>query len=170
MKNLKNILTNVGSIVIGVLLYVFLALPYANVSIPSGFGTINSSASGYDMISDGFGKGADGKSVMLALSNIFIAILAAVIILIAVYKLLVALNVLKTNKLTKSLNIAYLVSTILVLVFSVIAIGCNGGLCADLNVVVNVASIGWACILNLILSAVLTAIALLDFILTRKNK
>ena len=149
MKSLKTKLMYTANIVLAILMFVFLSQSYITLSYNSESTQL---LSGYDIIEHYFeGEGAE---IMMALSNLFVTILCAVIILISIYGLLVSFGVVKESKITKLANTINVILSICLFVFGVISLICTfihlDGASSGGNGLV----VGWAVILNLILGLV----------------
>ncbi len=147
MKNLKSNLMNFANIVIGILVYVFLSQTY----IGSGEGKLYFEvANGYDIIGNYF-KG-NGTEVMMALSNLIVAIFAGILILTSIYLILINLGAFKKSKSFKQVNFINIIISIILAIFSAISLFCTVGYVnGDLQKVFAY-SVGWAIIVNFIMS------------------
>lgn len=168
MKNLKLNLMYLFNIIIGVLLYVFLSQAYLTFKVESPFGNDNTSASnGYDIIKNYFD--GNGTEVMMALSNLLVAILAGLLILTSIYCLIVSLGGIKKSKAYKFVNFINVILALAIVVFAAISLFCTiaeandnslsmGGYSTGL-------SVGWAVIVNLVISVftILTTILAIKF-------
>ena len=147
MKSLKTKIMYIANIVLAVLGYIFMSQAYMAYKGESfGFDT---DASGYDLI----GFEGNGTSDMIAVSNIFVCIFLAVLILASIYGLLVSFGAVKDSKFTKIANILNVISAVIFFVFSAIAMICIFVNIADANME-EFFTAGWAVILNLILGLV----------------
>lgn len=153
MKSLKTKIMYIVNIVLAVLMYVFLSQSY--ITYTYDFGVSSGSEkllSGYDIINHYFeGEGAE---VMMALSNLLVTILCAVVILISIYGLLVSFGVIKESKFTKLANLINVIVSVALVIFGAISLICTfihlDGASSGGNGLV----VGWAVILNLILGLV----------------
>ena len=158
MKNGKSLLVNGAIALVGVLVLVFMSQAYLSVA---GF----SIGSGYDMME--ISSGMPARYVVLALANIFVCVVAALLVLAAVLSILADCGVIKSEKLAKVVNASKLVLTILAVVFAVLSL--------VMLIVINqkdmngMASMGWALIVNLVLAVLGLAAAVASKLLNKKN-
>lgn len=150
MKNLKSNLMYLANIILGILTYVFLSQSYIGAGVSSHEGYI----SGYDTIAHYFD--GNGTQVMMAISNLLVAILAGLLILSSIYCLLVSLGTVKKSKTFKLMNFANIILSLAFVVFSAISLFCTVGLVNDSSGEIFGVSlgsrIGWAVIVNFVLS------------------
>lgn len=130
MKNIKSILTNSISIIIGILIYVFLSQNFFSYSVNVAGTSTTGAQTGYQLIRQLF-EGGDSTmtSTCMVVSLFIISILAGLAIICSIYNLLTNLNVIKVNneKLNKGFNITNIVLASLVAIFAIIAISCTAG-------------------------------------------
>ena len=130
MKNIKSILTNSISIIIGILIYVFLSQNFFSYSVNIAGAPTTGTQTGYQLIRQLF-EGGDSTmtSTCMVVSLFIISILAGLVIICSIYNLLTNLNVIKVNneKLNKGINITHIVLASLVAIFAIIAISCTAG-------------------------------------------
>lgn len=130
MKNLKSILTNSFSIIIGILIYSFLSQNYFSYSANLTYSTTEGSKTGYQLIRQLF-EGGDGNvaSTIMVVALFIISILAGLMIICSIYNLLKSANVIKVEneKVNKAFNITNMVLGIVIGVLSIIAISCTAG-------------------------------------------
>lgn len=164
MKNFKLNLMYILNIIFGVLIYVFLSQSY----IAIGEGRFQQNITGYDVIGNYF----DGNSteVMMALSNLLVAILAGVIILISIYGLLASMGIVKSGKAVKIVNFVNIVSSLILFAFAAIGLFCTLGE-TDSNVIVeNVSKVGWANIVNMIIGLLMLIASILSYVFAKGTK
>ncbi len=130
MKNLKSILTNSFSIIIGILIYSFLSQNYFSYSANLTYSTTEDSKTGYQLIRQLF-EGGDGNvaSTIMVVALFIISILAGLMIICSIYNLLKSANVIKVEneKVNKAFNITNMVLGIVIGVLSIVAISCTAG-------------------------------------------
>ena len=126
-----------------------------SVSI-GNFGGSTGVTNGYDIIGNFFE--GDGTQVMMALSNLIIAILAGVMILVSIYGMLVGFGVIKKSKALGFVNFLNIIFSIAFVVFSAISLFCTVGYVGDNSGSIGGVSggmeIGWAVIVNFCLAVV----------------
>ena len=85
MKNLKSILTNSFSIIIGILIYSFLSQNYFSYSANLTYSTTEGSKTGYQLIRQLF-EGGDGNvaSTIMVVALFIISILAGLMIICSI--------------------------------------------------------------------------------------
>lgn len=177
MKNLKSFLLNIGNIVMGAIVYVFMALPYMTIAFTSGafsdilgnFEIAKGTNNGYEIIELGFKENANGKLTGVAVSNIILCIFAGILILSAIFNLLVTFGVIKSSKATKIVNFVSVFSAIIVVIFEIVAISCVGSYLNEITGDSEISkksvntSIDAGLILNLIISFVSFALSIFTF-------
>ena len=130
MKNLKSILTNSFSIIIGILIYYFLSQNYFSYSANLTYSTTEGSKTGYQLIRQLF-EGGDGNvaSTIMVVALFIISILAGLMIICSIYNLLKSANVIKVEneKVNKAFNITNMVLGIVIGVLSIVVISCTAG-------------------------------------------
>ena len=130
MKNLKSILTNSFSIIIGILIYSFLSQNYFSYSANLTYSTTEGSKTGYQLIRQLF-EGGDGNvaSTIMVVALFIISILAGLMIICSIYNLLKSANVIKVEneKVNKAFNITNMVLGIVIGLLSIVAISCTAG-------------------------------------------
>ncbi len=130
MKNIKSILTNSISIIIGILIYVFLSQNFFSYSVNIAGAPTTGTQTGYQLIRQLF-EGGDSTmtSTCMVVSLFIISILAGLVIICSIYNLLTNLNVIKVNneKLNKGFNVTNIVLASLVAIFAIVAISCTAG-------------------------------------------
>lgn len=130
MKNLKSILTNSFSIIIGILIYSFLSQNYFSYSANLTYSTTEGSKTGYQLIRQLF-EGGDGNvaSTIMVVALFIISILAGLMIICSIYNLLKSANVIKVEneKVNKAFNITNMVLGIVIGVLSIVVISCTAG-------------------------------------------
>ena len=157
MKNLKTSLMYIANIIIGVLTYVFLSQSYLSLGGNAGdYGGELGSANGYDIIKNFFE--GNGTEVMMALSNLIVAILAGVLILSSIYCLLVGFGAIKKSKAIKMFNFINIIVSLALVVFGAISLFCTVGYVGDnsfKNDYLSLGySVGWAVIVNFVIAVV----------------
>lgn len=130
MKNLKSILTNSFSIIIGILIYSFLSQNYFSYSANLTYSTTEGSKTGYQLIRQLF-EGGDGNvaSTIMVVALFIISILAGLMIICSIYNLLKSANVIKVEneKVNNAFNITNMVLGIVIGVLSIVVISCTAG-------------------------------------------
>lgn len=130
MKNLKSILTNSFSIIIGILIYSFLSQNYFSYSANLTYSTTEGGKTGYQLIRQLF-EGGDGNvaSTIMVVALFIISILAGLMIICSIYNLLKSANVIKVEneKVNKAFNITNMVLGIVIGVLSIVVISCTAG-------------------------------------------
>ena len=165
MKNLKNVILNLSTIVIGALMLIFLSQPHFLLD-----GVVASyTSSGYDLLN------FDGQSidVFIAVSILMVIIFVCILMLNSIIGLLENFGVIKNKKVLKINRYIACISSVLVLLFAMFTIG-GIGYRASTATKFNIAGIefdvgelaplsaGWAAILNFILAIALLAVVLLN--------
>lgn len=163
MKNLKTSLMYIANIIIGVLTYVFLSQSYITFSVGNGSRSV---ANGYDIIGNYFD--GNGTQVMMALSNLVVAILAGVLILSSIYCMLVSFGVIKKSKAIKMFNFINIIVSLALVVFGAISLFCTVGDLADLSSDGNGFVVGWAVIVNFVISVVALVTSYLGYRFSKK--
>ena len=160
MKNLKSVITNAALILVGVLFLIFMSQAYESMK---GMGSI----SGYDFTETTGFKYMPVKTQYMIVSAILTIVFVSVLLLVSILCLLTSLNVIKNDKVAKILNIVNVVASALTVVFIVSVIG----VLADSISGATGVSVGWALILNVILSVVALGLTVLPFVtfLRKKN-
>lgn len=160
MKNAKSGLMYLFNVIVGVLTFVFLSQTY----IGAGEGRLFVSvANGYDIIGNFFE--GNGTEVMMALSNLLVAILAGVLILTSFYCMLVSFGVVKKSKGFKLVNFINVILSLALVVFGAISLFCTVGYVGgDLRQALQY-STGWAVIVNFVIAvlAIVTSILGMKF-------
>ena len=164
MKNFKLALVSFFNIALGVLIFVFLSQSY----IAIGEGRLQQNITGYDIIGNYF----DGNStqVMMALSNLIVAILAGVMILMAIYFLLVAIGVIKSGKALKLVNFINIIFAIALFAFAAIGLFCTVGEVNSNELSKNLSKVGWANIVNMIVGFAMLVAAILSYMFSKGAK
>lgn len=149
MKNLKANLMYFFNLVVGVLTYVFLSQTY----IGAGEGRLYTQiANGYDIIGNFFE--GNGTEVMMALSNLIVAILAGVMILTSIYCMLVSFGAVKKSNAFGFVNFLNIIFSIALAVFAAISLFCTVGYVGGDMQQLLTYSTGWAVIVNFCLAVV----------------
>ena len=161
MKNLKLFLINCGVILLSVLTLVFLSQGYEKWTLLGK----DIYASGYDMID--FGSN-DGRADMTALSNILVIVFVSLLIIIAIFNILKDCGVIKigkkANKVVAFIEVAV---AALAVVFTVVALGCVASLVGEMG---SAFSVGWALIVNLVISVFIAVFAVASLLGANKRK
>lgn len=169
MKKFASSIFNIISIVLSALIYVFLSQPYFSVNYDLGGwggGSIDL-LSGYQCI-ENFVESANSEYVMLAVSLIFLTIFAAIIILCSIINLLVNMGVIKNKKVYKFSNFTNIASSILMFIFVTIGFFIMIDM-IDLEFESGF-TLGWASILNLIISLGMIIITILAYKFNKNSK
>lgn len=149
MKNLKASIMYFINLVFGVLTYVFLSQTY----IGAGEGRLYTQLfNGYDIIGNFFE--GNGTEVMMALSNLIVAILAGVIILTSIYSLLVCFGTVKKSKVFGLVNFVSILVSIALAVFAGISLFCTVGYVGGDVQKLLTYSTGWAVIVNFVIAVI----------------
>ena len=159
MKNLKSVITNAVLILVGVLFLVFMSQAYETVKYMG-------SITGYDFVETTGFKYLPTKTQYMVVSGIFTIIFVSVLLLVTILCLLTSLNVIKNEKVAKILNIVNVVAAALTVVFAVSVLG----VLADSISGATGVSVGWALILNVILSVVALVLTVLPVVTSLKKK
>ena len=149
MKNLKASIMYFINLVFGVLMYVFLSQSYISISFLDNTRTL---ANGYEIIENYFE--GNGTEVMMALSNLIVAILAGVIILTSIYSLLVCFGAVKKSKAFGLVNFVSIIVSIALAVFAGISLFCTVGHLDGMSTEGNGLVIGWAVIVNFVIAVI----------------
>ena len=153
MKNLKANLMYLLNLVFGVLIYVFLSQSYIDLSASiGGYNEKSQVANGYDIIANYF-EGS-GTEVMMALSNLVVAILAGVLILASIYCMLVSFGVVKKSKAIGAVNFLNIILSIALAVMAAISLFCTVGELDGLSSGGTGFTIGWAVIVNFVVTVI----------------
>lgn len=150
MKNMKSALMYILNIVLGILTFVFLSQSYIAFDV---LGRNVGNVTGYDIIGNYFE--GNGNQVMMALSNLIVAIIAGVLILSSIYCLLATAGVIKKPKAFGLIKTITTLLAIASLVFAAISLFCTLGEISDMSQGNTGYKIGWAIIVNLVLSVIL---------------
>ncbi len=164
MKNLKNFIAHVGTLIASVLMIVFLT--QAHVTMSTKLGVVSSSSS-----VGGFGLNGEGASETMIAAYAFVIIamiIVSLLVILSILNILTDFNVIKENKVMSILNI---VLSALALVSVVIIFGCVASEVAkaakemkDLGVENICVTVGFGAILDLILGIVLAGLAIVPFV------
>lgn len=150
MKNMKSTLMYLLNIILAVLTFVFLSQSYIAFDIA---GRNLGNVTGYDIIGNYFE--GNGTQVMMALSNLIVAIIAGLVILTSIYCLFATSGVIKKPKAFGLIKTITTLLSIASLVFAAISLFCTIGEISDLSQGDTGYKIGWAIIVNLVLSVIL---------------
>ena len=152
MKNAKNVILNSLSLVLGVLILVFLAMPHYTIDLV----LTSENIAGYDLLS------FDGSSisVFIDVSLLFMIIFACILILSSICALLANFGVVKGKTVVKSIRFVSVVSAILLALFALFALAGIGYNAAnpvgDVDISdVNPMAAGWGVIVNFIVAVIL---------------
>ena len=168
MKSMKLSLLYIGNILLATLIYIFLGQPYIKGGFSAGIYDVDlGSINGYDIIGNYF----DGNStqVMMALSNLFVAIFAGLVILLSIYGLLVSTGIVKT-KAVKLLNLINVGLSLIVFVFAAIGLFCTVGETDSNAISQNTTEVGWANIVNLVVGFIVLIVSVIAFCSAKKKK
>ena len=167
MKSMKFSLSYIGNILLATLIYIFLGQPYIKGGFSAGIYVDLGSINGYDIIGNYF----DGNStqVMMALSNLFVAIFAGLVILLSIYGLLVSTGIVKT-KAVKLLNLINVGLSLIVFVFAAIGLFCTVGETDSNAISQNTTEVGWANIVNLVVGFIVLIVSVIAFCSAKKKK
>ena len=171
MKNLKTSLMYIANIIIGVLTYVFLSQSYLSFGGSIGeYGGNLDSINGYDIIGNYFD--GNGTQVMMALSNLIVAILAGVLIVSSIYCMLVSFGVIKKSKAIKMFNFINIIVSLALVVFGAISLFCTVGFANDHSASGDYVSAGystgWAVIVNFVIAVVALVNSYLGYRFSKK--
>lgn len=158
MKKFKNVILHSLNLVIGALILAFMSLPHIAVAM---LGKEVGTVSGFDLIN----FEGEGLSIFIAISLLMMAIFASILILISLIGILADFGVIKGKNIEKNIRNVSLITTTLMSIFALFAISSIGYQAANLtkinvgNEVLDLgefakATLGWACIVNFIMSLV----------------
>ena len=152
MKNAKNVILNSLSLVLGVLILVFLAMPHYTIDLV----LTSENIAGYDLLS------FEGSSinVFIDVSLLFMIIFACILILSSICALLANFGVIKGKTFAKATRFVSLISSIILALFALFALAGIGYNAAnpvgDVDISdVNPMSAGWGVIVNFIVAVIL---------------
>ncbi len=170
MKKFGAIITNIALLLLGVLAFIFMSQAYITAKATVLGHTTTTSTNGYDMIE--FNENNTDKANLIAISNVFVCVFVALIMLIAIVNLLVKFGVIKNAKFYKGMQIVNIVLTVLTIVFAICAVGAISSIASDLNGLIgmSVTNVGWAAILNIIVPVAMFILALLNLLFPKKSK
>ena len=150
MKN-KNLISNISSIIVGVLIYIFMSCAHVVVDL----GVLGqASANGYDML-------GEGTPALIGIGGYILVILAAVMILAGIIGLLMDFKVFSNEKFAKILSIILFVVNIVVAVASILVV---------IGIAVEEMRIGWAAIINMVITMLAAALSIFGVVKTKKSK
>ena len=159
-KSILSVLINCGLLLTGALTLFFLSQGYYKMTILG----VSEYAAGYDMIDF---SADEGRAVMTAISILAIVILVSLAIILTIVNFLSDVNAIKlskkANKALRTLNLCFIFA---IFAFSVIALGCIASLAGE----IGFTSVGWALIVNLIVSAVMFILAIVSVSCAKKTK
>ena len=160
-KSTCSMFSNCGLFFAGVLTLVFLSQGYSKTSI---LGLTEEYTSGYTWIDFSIDE---GRSVMTAISLLAVTILACIIVVLSIINFLSDIKAIKLDKkATKVISGLNLCLAVVTFAFSVIALGCIASLASE----IAIASVGWALIVNLIVSALMLVLAIPAVMHAKKGK
>ncbi len=128
MKNLKTLITNSFSIIMGILIYIFLSQNFFTYSANISGTTTEDARKGYQLIKQLFeGGDATPTSTAMVVGLFIISILAGLVIICSIYNLLKNFNVIKVKneKLDKIISIMNMVFGVLIAIFAIVSISCT---------------------------------------------
>lgn len=163
MKNLKSVIMNVAVVLLGVLALVFMSQAYYTISMAGQ----SESATGFDFLESA--KDAPSDYTLVQVSVIIGIVVLSIMMLVAIVNLLANLGVIKSEKVAKILKFVNVAAAVLFVVFAVCALVGVANLVADTNAFVKMASIGWACIANLVVAVVTAVATVLDLVVKNKK-
>ena len=162
MKNLKNFIAHVGTLIASVLMIVFLTQAHVTMSTKVGIVSVSSSVGGFGLN----GEGAT-ETMMAGYAFVIIAmIIVSLLVVLSILNILADFNVIKENKVMSILNI---VLSALALASVVVIFGCVASEVADTAKLIKDVegmsiTVGFGAILDLILGIVLAGLAAVPFI------
>ena len=169
MKNLKNVILNAGMIIAGILMYVFMACATFTPKGLPGEESVNL----FDFMKKGVQESNQFMSAtglnLAVVAGYFIAIFAAIMIVVAIVNLLCNLGVIKNAKVAKILNIVNMVVSIVIAIAAILVVVGMGSY-VSANKMGGYAKIGWAAIVNLIVGVLAAACGVLGFVWGKKSK
>ncbi len=172
MKNIKSLIANGFMILMSVLAFVMMSQPYSVVNLPAQMGGKQVS-NGFDFIKH-LDLLQNNNDKLIAASIILILILASILIISAILNILVDFDIIKNQKLAKILGIVNIVSSVLILVFFICIIGALADQQKDavalMPMLKGLTSLGWGIIVNIVLSVLSLAAAVVDFFVFSKQK
>ena len=128
MKNLKTLITNSFSIIMGILIYIFLSQNFFTYSANISGTTTEDARKGYQLIKQLFeGGDATPTSTAMVVGLFIISILAGLVIICSIYNLLKNFNVIKVKneKLDKIISIMNMMFGVLIAIFAIVSISCT---------------------------------------------
>ena len=155
MKNLRSLIMNGILVLVGVLGLVFMSQAFA-----TSFGA---SLSGFKYM-ELSGAGLPTEIVLTKVSVIINIIVLSAMILVALVNILVVCGLIKSERVARILAITNIILAAIFLCANVMAMACLGSFYADTGV-----KLGWALILNLVLSGVALVVAALEKVMVKKN-
>ncbi len=171
MKKLRVLITNGALIALGVFMFIFMSQPYFAFKT---FGSTET-VSGYDYLKDVTSDKLSDNQKLIAVSVLFMVILASLLILVALLNLLVNFNIIKSKSASKILNVVNTIVALVMVVFAICAI--SGAAQIAKNTSTSIGSVdltegnaGWGVILNLILAVAALFVAIVELLLSIKKK
>lgn len=169
MKNLRNFVANIATIVMGALMYVFMACPYTSTTVLNQTQTSSLfKAMEAGIMKDELGWGhADysGHNLSVVMGYI-LAVFAGILILVGIVNLFVDFGVIKSTTVAKALKFVNIIAAIVAVVATACALI---GVCHAIKES-KVTKIGWAAIVNIVVAVVAVVAALLVKIAKKKSK
>lgn len=167
MKNLKNVICHIGTLLVSILMIVFLSQAHTTVRA-TVMGVTGSSSIG------GFGLNGEGATDTLITAYAFViiaTIVLSLLIVLSILNLLADFNVIKNNKI---MSIANVVLSTLAFICAVVIIGCVGSEVSEASKLLGNSKdmgvyVGFGAILNVILGGGLLPLAILPIINFKKK-
>lgn len=171
MKKFRALITNGALIALGVFMFIFMSQPYFTFKTLGSTGTI----SGYDYLKDVASDKLSDNQKLVAVSVLFMVILASLLILVALLNLLVNFNIIKSKSAAKILSIVNTLVALVLLVFAICAISGAAQIGQNTSTSIGGVSLtegnaGWGVILNLILAVAALFVAVVELLFSVKKK
>lgn len=170
MKNLKSNIVCFLNLVMALLIYVFMSQSYLHIGTDTGsiIDRASTDITGYQMLGDANYFEGNSTQVMIAVSNLLVLIFVSLLVLISLYTMLCNFGVIKkSTKLANFINIAL---GLLTFVFALIAMFSIVSLVNDNEISSNLSSVGWASIVNFVVSIVLVVTTILAYFFSKQTK
>lgn len=161
MKNFKSFLINCGTIILSILTIVFLSQGY-----------VKWTALGRDYYTSGFKyidfSSTDTRRDMTAFANVFVLILAMLLIIFAFVSLLKDCGAVKMSKKANKVIACFeAILAVITLIFTTVALGCLASIVGELGATWG---LGWAVIANLIVSVLILVLSFMSVVNANKRK
>ena len=150
MKN-KNLVSNICSIVVGALVYVFMACAHAVLDLGVG---VSFSVAGYDLLTG-------GTPALVGIGGYILLIGAAVLIVAGILGLLADLKVVKNKTFAKVVAIISFIVSLVVAVASILLV---------VGIATEGVGLGWAAIVNMAITIIAAVVAVIGVVTCKKSK